>query len=127
MFWYNSYLAYESAASIEVDFGKVHYKTNFNERLSGYNKGAYPDYECFFLVEPNKSKLFGEYSEKLLLWKSYYGRGYCIDGTYWNLQIELADGSKKEFVGENGKPEDFEEFVIKFEQLIKKPLSYKSV
>ncbi|MCL2867157.1 MAG: ATP-grasp domain-containing protein [Clostridia bacterium] len=127
-FWYNSLYALTSEVSIEIASGKVIYKTNFKDEQSVSQSvrlfGKLPYYESFFLVAQDKAQRFGKYAEKVLLWKPYYGVGRCIDGFYWNLSVELEDGSKKEFVGENGEPDDFDEFVMRFERLIKKQLSY---
>ena len=128
-FWYNSRTAFESEVNIEISTAVVRYKTNL--RIGAEYTNLYKnvdnrlsEYESLFVLNKDRVKYFSKYAEKVLNWEPYYGIGRCIDGVYWNLQIELSDGTKKEFVGENGKPDGFDEFVISFERLIKKPLSY---
>jgi len=128
-FWYNSRTAFESEINIEIETGVVRYNTNLPisvEYIKHYINihNTLPEYESLFMVSKDNAKNFSKYAEKALMWAPYYGTGRCIDGSYWNLQIELSDGTKKEFVGENGYPDGFNEFVMKFENLIKKPLSY---
>jgi len=127
-FYYNSYLGYKSEVSIEIESGKVFYKSNFDKELSFTQppclNGHLADHESFFLVNKDRSKHFGEYANLVLNWNPYYGIGPCIDGSYWNMTFELADGSKKELIGENGEPDDFDDFVYRFERLINKQLSY---
>ena len=128
-FWYNSRTAFESEVNLEIDTGVVRYKTNLYIGVDYANlykeSDRLPEHESLFVVNRDLSKRFAEYAEKILLWESYYGIGRCIDGSYWKLHVELSDGAEREFVGENGAPDDFDELVIKFERLIKKPLSYR--
>jgi len=126
--WYNSLYALTSEAEIEVTTGKVFYKTNFDDKLPvnyyAHLRNQLAFYECFFLINKEQAERFAEYSLITLNWKSFYGikGSVYIDGTYWNLALEMEDGSIREIVGENGEPDDFDEFVYRFEQLIKKQL-----
>jgi hypothetical protein len=127
-FRYNSLYALESEVSVELAAGKVFYKSNMdNPHRRNYHSivqcsGRLSIYECFFLINPDMSQRFAKYAERLLQWQPYYGTGRCIDGQYWSLHLILSDGSIKEFIGENGKPDDFKEFVGNLEMLVGKPI-----
>ena len=117
--WFNSLTAFICEVHLNIETGRVFYKTNFNDKLSAFHEthihGKLPNYESFFLVDLERAKHFGKYAFNTMSWNSYYGteRGICIDGVYWNLYLELENGSIREIVGENEMPDDFEEFVIR--------------
>jgi hypothetical protein len=82
-------------------------------------------HRCFFLVNRELSQLFGEYTREILSWQPYYGTGVCIDGQYWRLSVVLSDGPERVFVGENGKPDNFDGFCGRLETLIGKQIEYR--
>ena len=115
--YFSSYLGYRCTVSL-YDNGKTYYQTNFREET--------PD-SCALLLNRQTVVAFLESVSSVLEWQTYYGTGKCIDGYYWNVKAELADGTIKESVGENGKPDDFDEFIARCERLIKKPLDSTQV
>ena len=134
-FWYNSLYAFECFVDFDLLAEQVIYITNMDTGLfADYNfialifkKLMYS--KSFFLIDNNSSIEFGKYAERALLWQAYYGTGYCIDGQYWELITQMENGKSHKSRGENGKPNDFGEFVEKFELLLKKPIekeAYKS-
>lgn len=125
----NPYLGYKAQVRLSICDGKVWYKTNFDgdmiRHLNGYIENRpnnVGDYESFFLCPLLSTKDFAEFAIATDNWKNSYGN-VCIDGYSWQLKLEYLDGSTKEMEGYNDKPDDFNIFVSRFEQLIRKPLS----
>ena len=113
-FVFNSYLGYKCTVTL-YDDGIVHYQSN------------YPDVHCrdsVFLRNQEAVKKFLSNTTFILNWQENYGTTICIDGYSWNIKAEFTDGSIKESAGTNEKPDDFGEFVDKFEKLINKPLDF---
>ena len=133
-FWYNSLWAYYGEICIEIDSGKVRFKTNFDydkRMFSDFhikcmcNQNKLPIHESFFTVHPSQSNRFAQYAERVFSWLPYYGKGHCIDGQYWSLSVELSDGTTYKCIGENGAPDDFNDFVEQLEKLIGKQIAYR--
>ena len=120
---YNNSLTYrEYHANIELDTGKVFYKTNTLERL--FFKGRPRFYECFFLVPDKRLNDFIAQSSVIETWQESYGRGHCIDGYYWSIEAIYAD-NEREIKGANGKPEGFDDFIVAIETLLQKDFGAK--
>ena len=119
---YNSYLGYACTVSIDISSGIVRYKNNFC-----YKSGSFHEQESLLLCNKQEAERFATDSLYILDWKQYYGIGVTIDGQYWYLKIELSDGTTRMIKGENGKPNNFSDFIMSFEQLISKPIEFNSI
>jgi len=117
--WSNTVYAVEYSADIELDTGKVLYKTN--EIIASKID------ECFFIVPQIRMNIFKQTLNILDKWQSLYGEkdSLCIDGYYWT--IEIIGDSPREIKGFNAKPDNFVEFIISLENLLQKNFSYKSL
>jgi len=114
--WNNPLYGFEFRAEVELDTGKAFYKTNM--------KTAPKFEECFFLVPQNRLAEFKPHLTILDKWQSLYGDDKIImDGNYWS--IKTIGECEREIRGFNQEPEDFDDFILKLENLLQKDFTYR--
>lgn len=65
------------------------------------------DYLCEFITENSREDFLLEFEDLHVgEWKKYYSSN-VLDGTQWNLTIEYANGSKREFGGSSAYPYNY--------------------
>jgi hypothetical protein len=108
----NPCMNYKYCAEIEIETGRVIYKTNVTDNNS--------DYQCFFLVSKDKLSEFLDRIDFIDSWQPSYARegGIVIDGFRWSVKV--IDGTEKEIEGDNCKPKEFDYFINELELLLQK-------
>ena len=124
--WSNPAFDLKYRADVEIDTGKIFYKTNAipnNLKM----KTANSFYESFFVVPKSRIEVFVTKLNILDSWQLLYEPwkdGITLDGFCW--EIEVIGDYKKQFKGINRKPDDFDGFIAAVEDLLQKNFSYES-
>ena len=122
--WSNPAWGLEYSADVEIDTGKVFYKTNAIPN-NWMTKNSF--YESFFVVPTSRIEVFVMKLNILNNWQSLYDPwkdGITIDGFRW--EIDVIGDCERQLKGINGKPDDFDEFITAVEDLLQKNFSYES-
>ena len=115
--WNNSCFGCEHHAEIEIETGKVFYKTNMPTN-------GKTNYECFFLLPKENTLAFAKKVDFITRWQPIYrpeaaeNNGIILDGFRWSVRTDT--GLERLSEGYNRKPEDFDLFIAELETLLQK-------